>query len=56
MSPRFEDDFMEFGESGLVPVREGWYDKKNNIFILEDGTIVDEDGELIYLDDEDENR
>jgi len=48
MWPYLEDDFMEMGDTGLVPIGEGWYlNKANNHRIDPNGNEFDEDGNLI---------
>lgn len=57
MWSRSEDDFMEIGDSDLVPAREGFIDKSNGNFITSEGAVYDKDGEYLYnLDDRDEHR
>lgn len=55
--PYEEDDFMEIGETGLIPLKDGWfYNKKTKESIGPNGIIYDEHGEVVYhpfLDEED---
>lgn len=45
----WDDDFMEIGDSGWVPVAEGFFKNKyNNHIIDEMGREYDENGDLIY--------
>ena len=47
--PYNEDDHMEIGTSGWVPVGEGLYiNKHNNHTLDQEGKEYDEDGMLIY--------
>lgn len=49
MWPYNEDDFMEIGETGWVPIGQGSYlNKYNNHVIDELGREYDEDGNIIY--------
>jgi len=43
-----EDDRMEIGESGLIPVQDGFIEKKTGNFITTEGVIYDAEGELLY--------
>lgn len=52
--PYPEDDFMEIGETGWVPVGEGTYKNKYNGNIVDElGREFDIHGVLIYDPDED---
>lgn len=54
MWPYEEEDFMEIGNSGWVPVKNGGYKNKyNGHYIDEMGKEYDEDGLLIYNPEED---
>jgi len=45
----YEDDFMEIGNTGWVPVREGfWYNKYTKHTMDEMGREFDESGNLVY--------
>lgn len=47
--PYNEDDQMEIGTSGWVPVGEGYFLNKNNNHVMDDlGREFDENGNLIY--------
>jgi hypothetical protein len=47
--PYNEDDYMEIGETGWVPVGQGTYINKYNGHILDEmGREYDEGGNLIY--------
>lgn len=49
MWPRLEDDFMEMGETGWIPVGEGTYlNKYSGHTIDEIGREFDKNGVLIY--------
>lgn len=42
------DDFMEIGETGLVPQKDGWfYNAATGEFIDPDGNIFTDDGDVI---------
>ena len=54
MWPYEEDDFMELGESGWIPVKNGGYKNKYTGHTLdESGREYDENGVLIFEPDED---
>lgn len=43
------DDYIEFGESGLVPLKDGWYlNRGTGEKISPDGQVFSEDGTLIF--------
>lgn len=45
----FEDDFMELGDSGMVPTKDGWILNKDTSEKMDpDGRIFDMDGEMIF--------
>lgn len=47
-----DDDFIEFGETGLVPQKDGWFfNKKTGERIDPDGRVFDESGELVKDDE-----
>lgn len=49
MLPYEEDDYMEIGNSGWIPIKNGCYKNKHNGHIIDEmGKEYDEDGELIY--------
>jgi hypothetical protein len=49
MWPYNEDDFMEIGETGWIPIGQGSYlNKYNNHTIDECGKEYDEDGNIVY--------
>jgi len=49
MWPKIEDDFMEIGESGWIPVGEGLFrNKHTGHFMDEIGREFDSSGKLIY--------
>lgn len=48
MYPYLEDDFMEIGTTGWVPVGEGWFEhKETGNKIDPDGNEYDKNGNLI---------
>ncbi len=53
--PRQEDDFIEFGSTGLVPGKDGWfYNTKTGETISPDGTVYDRFGEIVSYPEEDD--
>ena len=47
--PYLEDDFMEIGNTGWVPVGESVYFNKHNLHTMDElGKDYDENGVLIY--------
>jgi len=49
MWPYLEDDYMEIGDTGWIPVGEGSFrNKYNGHFLDEIGREFDENGQLIY--------
>lgn len=43
------DDFMEIGDTGLVPIKDGWFYNKNTRESIDpNGVIYNEDGEVVY--------
>lgn len=54
MWPYEEDDFMELGESGWVPTKNGGFKNKYNGHTIDEiGREYDEDGVLIFDPNED---
>lgn len=52
-----DDDYMEIGNTGKVPVGEGWYeDRWNKTRIDPSGRVYDTEGELIFDPEEDDDR
>lgn len=44
-----DGDFMEYGDSGLIPLPDGWFfDKITKQSIDPSGCVYDENGDLIY--------
>lgn len=44
-----EEDFIEFGESGLIPIQDGWFvNKANGDKIAPDGRVFNSSGDLIH--------
>lgn len=50
-----QEDYMEFEGTGLVPVKDGYIDKKTGNFITLEGIVYNEKGELIEDPTEDED-
>lgn len=51
------DDFMEMGDSGLVPQKDGWFlDTRTGHRISPEGEEYDKEGELVGHPDEDYDR
>jgi len=49
MWPKLEDDYMEIGETGWIPVGQGCFlNYKNNHTIDEVGREFDENGVMVY--------
>jgi hypothetical protein len=49
MWPKLEDDYMEIGESGWIPVGQGCFLNKNNGHTIDEiGREFDENGVVIY--------
>jgi len=49
MWPRLEDDFMEIGESGWIPVGEGLFRNKHNGHVIDEAGIeYDASGKVFY--------
>lgn len=49
MWPRLEDDFMEIGESGWIPVGEGLFRNKHNGHVIDEAGIeYDSNGKVVY--------
>jgi hypothetical protein len=44
-----DNDWMEIGDTGLIPVQDGFLDTINNQFIDAEGRVweIDEDGEIL---------
>lgn len=44
-----DNDFMEIGDSGLVPQKDGWFYNKNTDEMIDpDGRVWDIEGELVH--------
>lgn len=57
MSPYPDDDFMEIGETGWVPVGQGTFlNKFNGHVIDESGIEYDEHGNVVYDPNDLDNR
>lgn len=52
------DDFMEMGDSGIVPLKDGWFLNKNTGETIDPhGVIYNKEGDVVYdPSDEDANR
>lgn len=49
MWPKLEDDYMEMGETGWVPIGQGCFlNIKNNHTVDEIGREFDENGHIVY--------
>lgn len=49
MKPSDHNDYMEIGETGWMPVAEGWFFNKNTRHSIDElGREYDENGDLIF--------
>lgn len=59
MMKKYDDiDYIEYGDSGLIPMPDGWYyDKRNDYTIDPNGVVYDREGNIFYdPTEEDEYR
>ncbi len=44
----FNDDFMELGDTGVVPEGDGFFNTRTNEHIAADGKVYNEKGDMVY--------